>query len=81
VARAAKGVPIAQLDVASSSPDFLLKVERTATPGEFHINVQPRQTTKAALGTLTIKTDYPPESPKTFNVTARVTGAPASAAR
>jgi hypothetical protein len=74
IARAGKDVPIGNLDVDSSSPEFLTKVERGSAPGEFHINVQPRQTTKPVTAVLTIKTDYPKESPKVFTVTARVAG-------
>ena len=75
IARAGKDMPIGNLDVVSSSPEFLTKVERGSAPGEFRINVQPRQTTKPVTAALTIKTDYPKGSPKTFAVTARVTGA------
>jgi hypothetical protein len=81
VARVGKNIPIKNLDVVSTNPDFLVKVERGATPGEFRINIQPRETTKPGFATLTIKTDYPKEAPKNFYINARVTAAPASAAR
>lgn len=75
IARAGKDIPIGNLDVVSSSPEFLTRVEPGSTRGEFRINVQPRQTAKPVTASLTIKTDYPKGSPKTFAVTARVTGA------
>ena len=74
IARAGKNVPIRNLDVFSSSPEFLTKVEHGSAAGEFRIEVQPRQTTKPVTATLTIKTDYPKGSPKVFAVTARITG-------
>jgi hypothetical protein len=74
IARPNKDMPIGSLDVTSSNSEFLTKVERGGA-GEFRINVQPRQTAKPVTAALTIKTDYPKDSPKTFAVTARVTGA------
>lgn len=81
VARAGKDLPVKNLDVVSSSPDFLTKVEPGSAPGEFKINVQPRQTAKAVMGSLTIKPDYPKGSPQVYHATVRVTGVPVSAAR
>lgn len=81
IARAGKEIPIKNLDVVSSSPDFLTKVEPGSSPGEFKINVQPRQTAKAVMATLKISPDYPKGSPQFFYATARVTGVPASVAR
>jgi hypothetical protein len=86
VARAGKDVPIKNLDVVSTSPDFVVKVEHGSAPGEFKINLQPKDTSKQAITTLTIKPDYPKEAPKSFFVTGRVmpapvTPVPASAAR
>jgi Protein of unknown function (DUF1573) len=79
VARIDKNVPVKSLDVVSSSPEFLHKVERGPAPGEYRINVQPWQTTKPLTATLTIKTGYPAGSPKTYTVTMRVM--PGAAAR
>ena len=75
-----KDMPIKSLDVVSSSPDFLTKVE-PAGAGEFRINVQPRETTRTTSATLSIKPDYPPGAAKTYFANARVTGAAASPSR
>ncbi len=63
-AKANKDAAIKKLDVASSTPDFIAKVDAGSAPNEFKINVQPRDTTKAVYATLTIK----PDSPSTANV-------------
>jgi hypothetical protein len=78
VAQINKNVPVTSLDVVSSSPDFLHKVERGAAPGEYRIHVQPRQTTKPLTATLTIKTGYPEGTPKTYTVTMRVVSSAAA---
>src|SRR5881398_4151239 len=63
-AKANKDAAIKKLDVASSTPDFTVKVDAGSAPNEFKISVQPRDTTKAVYATLTIK----PDSPSTANV-------------
>lgn len=79
VAQFNKNMPATTLDVASSSPEFLHKVERGPAPGEYRINVQPRQATKPLTATLTIKTGYPAGAPKTYTVTMRVMSGAAAA--
>ncbi len=69
--KAAKDVAITKVDVTSSSPDFTAEVKKGSAPGEFKINVQPKDTSKQVNGTLTIKPDYP----QAFYATVRVTGA------
>ena len=89
VARAGKDIPIKNLAVTSTNPEFQVKVENSSTPGEFKIDVQPKDTSKPAFATLTVKPDYPKDTPKTFYISARVTPpppvaktpAPASASR
>lgn len=54
-AKAGAGVSIKSLDVSSSHPDFVTKVDRGAGKDEFRINVEPRQTTQPVAATLTIK--------------------------
>jgi hypothetical protein len=76
IAKAGKNVPVTNLDVISANPQFDVKTDKGSAPGEFKINIQPKQTATAAFTTVTVKTDYPKESPKTFYVTARVTGPP-----
>jgi hypothetical protein len=70
IAKAGKGQTITKLDVTSSTADFTAKVEPGAAPGEFKIQVQPKDTTKPLNATLTIKPDTKPEKP--YFVTARV---------
>ena len=68
--KAAKDVAITKVDV-STNGDFTTKVEKGSAPGEFKIDVQPKDTAKASNGTLTIKPDYP----QAFYATARVMNA------
>jgi Protein of unknown function (DUF1573) len=80
--KANNNAPVKKLDVHSSNPIFTAKVEPGAGPGEFKISVQPTSTKQTALAALTIKPDYPPNSPQMFYATARVmpTPVPRSAA-
>lgn len=73
VARAGKDISIKNLDVSSSSADFITKVEPGSTVGEFRINVEPKQTTQATAATLTIRPALPNGKPKVFYASARVT--------
>ena len=75
-ARAGKDFPAKNLTVTSSNPDFLTKVEPGNANGEWKINIQPKQTSRAMASALTIRPDYPKESPKMFYANASVTGAP-----
>lgn len=74
IAKAGKDAAVTNIDVASLSPQFEAKVDKGPGPGQFRINVQPKETKTAAFTTLTVKTDYPKGSPKTFYIMARVTG-------
>ena len=71
-AKANKDAAIKKLDVASSTPDFTVKVDAGSAPNEFRISVQPRDTSKPVYATLTIKPDSPPNTGNTFAVAARV---------
>src|SRR5438094_2849353 len=71
-AKANKDAAIKKLDVASSTPDFTAKVDAGSAPNEFKINVQPRDTGKAAYATLSIKPDSPVNTGNMFAVAARV---------
>lgn len=79
VAKAGKDVSIKNLNVSSSSPEFLAKVEPGPSPGEFRINVEPRQTAQPVAATLTIKPELSDGKLKVFYATASITR-PASAA-
>lgn len=70
IAKAAKSVTVKNIDVVSSSGDFTTKVENGSTPGEFRIQVQPKDTSKPVNANLTIKPDVTPA--KTYMASARV---------
>ena len=72
VAKAGKDISIKNLDVSSSSPDFVAKVEPGSAAGEFRINIEPKQTSQAIAATLTIKPVLPNGKPKVFYAGARV---------
>ncbi len=79
VAQVNKNMPVANLDVSSSNPEFLHKVESGRVAGEYRINIRPQQTARPLTATLTIKTGYPEGAPKTYTVTMRVMSGAASA--
>ena len=79
IVKVGKDVPVKDLEVVSLNPQFQAKVEKGPGPGQFRLNINPTETKTSAFGTVTIKTDFPKEAPKTFYVTARVTGPPAAA--
>jgi hypothetical protein len=81
VAKAGAGVSIQQLDVSSSSPDFVAGVEPGSSPNEFRIKIEPRQTTQAAVATLTIKPGLENGKTKIFYATARIIPQPPPAAQ
>src|SRR5258708_8210125 len=72
VAKAGKDISIKNLDVSSSSPDFVAKVEPGSAAGEFRINIEPKQTNQATAATLTIKPALANGKPKVFYASARV---------
>lgn len=81
LAKAGKDVAIKNLDVSSSNPDFLTKVEPGSSANEFRINVEPKQTTQPATARLTIKPDLPNGKSKLFYATASITRSPSSGAQ
>ena len=74
VAKVSKEMPVKNIDVTSSSPDFVTKIEHPSAD-EFRIDVQPKETTRSTAATLTIKPDGP--AAKTYYASARVTPATA----
>src|SRR5205085_5300366 len=72
LAKASKDVTVKNIEVTSSSTDFTAKVEPGAGPGEFKINVQPKETDKALNATLTVKPDAAVTPAKVFYASARV---------
>lgn len=79
IAKVGKDAPVKNLEVTSLTPQFEAKVEKGPGAGQFRININPKDTKIPAFATVTVKTDYPKEAPKTYYITARVT-APAPAA-
>jgi hypothetical protein len=71
VAKPGKGVAIKSLEVTSSTPDFVAKVEPLPN-GEFKINVTPHDTAHQITANLTIKPDSPSAAGKVFTASARV---------
>lgn len=74
--RAAKGFPATNITVKSNSPNFESKVEKANAPGEWTVEVTPKDTSHALGTSLVIQTDYPREAPKSFQVNAQVTNPP-----
>jgi hypothetical protein len=74
VVRTAKDFPAKDLNVTSSNPGFTIKVNRAKAVGEWIVNVEPKQTERAAAGSLTIQTGSP-ASPKASAV-VKVIGSP-----
>jgi hypothetical protein len=72
IAKAGKDVAIKNLEVSSSDPNFITKVEQGSSAAEFRINVEPRQTRQGATATLTIKPTPPIGKSKIFFATTRV---------
>lgn len=72
VAKADKDVSVKNIEVTSSSADFTTKVEPGSGPGEFKINVQPKDTAKPLNATLTVKPDSATTAAKPYYVRATV---------
>jgi len=70
--KAAKDFPVKGIKVASSSPDFQTKVEKTGN-GEFKVEVTPKDTSHMAGGTITIQPD---DVQKVVYANVRVMGPP-----
>jgi hypothetical protein len=74
--KAAKQFPVKNITIKSNSQIFSSKVEPGSVPGEWTIEVQPKETTHPVGTALLIQTDYPKEAPRSFYVNAAVTAAP-----
>ncbi|MEY2564501.1 MAG: hypothetical protein QOH88_2694 [Verrucomicrobiota bacterium] len=71
-AKSGKDMPLKNIEVTPSSPDFTAKVEPGTGIGEFRIVVQPRDTKNPVNATLTIKPNGSAGSTKIYSATARV---------
>jgi len=66
------GFPVHAITVESSNPKVAAKVEPVKPEQEYRIIVTPSKTDQQIMAMLSIKTDYPPESPKIFYANVRV---------
>lgn len=83
---AGKGFSAKNIEVQTSNPQFGATVEPVKGGGAWKITVTPTQTERGGSGVITVKTDFPKESPGVFYANASVTGpsagqGPASAPR
>ena len=70
--KAAKDFPARNLTVKSNSEVFTSKVEPGSSAGEWKIEVQPNDTSRAVATALLIQPDYPKEAPRSFYVNVQV---------
>jgi hypothetical protein len=78
--KVAKDFPAKNITVKSNSQNFESKVQPGSNPGEWTIEVTPKDTSHPLGTALLLQTDYPKEAPKSFYVNASVVppaGAPA----
>ncbi len=66
------GFPVKTITVESSNPGVSAVVETVKLGKEYRIIATPSVTDQAMMATFSIKTDYPPENPKTFTAIVRV---------
>jgi hypothetical protein len=76
VVKANKDRPAKNLSLTCSNAEFVAKVEQ-AGEGEWKIQVQPKETSRAMNASLTIRPEVPNQSAKLYYVNASVTGGPA----
>jgi Protein of unknown function (DUF1573) len=74
--KAAKEFPAKDITIKSNSQNFESKVEPSKAPGEWTIDVTPKDTSHPMGTALLIQTDYPKEAPKQFYVNAQITQPP-----
>jgi len=70
--KAAKEFPAKDITIKSNSQNFVSKVV-PGKPGEWTIEVTPKDTSHPMGTALLIQTDYPKEAPKSFYVNAQIT--------
>ncbi len=73
--KAAKEFPAREITIKSNSQNFESKVE-PGKPGEWTIEVTPKDTSHPIGTALLIQTDYPKEAPKSFYLNVVVTTPP-----
>ncbi len=70
--KAAKEFPVKNITIKSNSQNFESKME-PGKPGEWTIEVTPKDTSHPMGTALLLQTDYPKEAPKSFYVNAQIT--------
>ncbi len=66
------GIVVRVKSVASSNPRLTAELV-TTKPGEIYaLNVKPADTSQRETAELTVQTDYPPDSPRSFIIHARI---------
>jgi len=77
--KASKDFPAKNISMKSNSQNFESKVEPEKSGG-WTIVITPKDTSRAMGTALTVETDYPKESPKSFYVNASITNPPGAPA-
>lgn len=70
--KAAKEFPVKNITIKSNSQNFESKME-PGKPGEWTLEVTPKDTSHPMGTALLLQTDYPKEAPKSFYVNAQIT--------
>ena len=78
--KAAKEFPAKEITIKSNSQNFESKVQPGSAPGEWTIEVTPKDTSHPMGTALLIQTDYPKDAPKSFYLSVVVTPAPGAPA-
>ncbi len=78
--KAGKDYLAKQIEVQTSNPQFGATVEPVKGGGSWKILVTPLQTERSGSAVITVKTDFPKDSPGVFSATASVAGGPAGPA-
>src|SRR5712692_3701912 len=79
--KASKDFPARNLTVKSNSQVFASKIEPGGAPGEWKLEVQPKETSHPIGTVLVVQTDYPKEAPRSFYVNVQVTVPPGPATK
>ena len=74
--KVSKDFPAKNITAKSNGQMFESKVEQGSAPGEWVIEITPKDTSHPTGASLLIQTDYPKEAPKSFSVNVQVTNPP-----
>jgi uncharacterized protein DUF1573 len=77
IVKAGKDFLAKNIEVHTSTPEFGVTVEPAKGGGSWKINVTPKQTEHNVSAVITVKTDFPKDSPGVFYANAGVVGSPA----